>query len=153
MVDHVTIEGFDEVAAALALLPDSISTNVAYQILYDRAKPVRDLARQNAPVGGVDEKGRKKARKGSLARSIIIGRRLSRRQYQQHHKDAETDIEIFVGVSGKIRYASMQEFGTHKYGPQSYMRKAWDQSKPLILQGFVDACWGKIIKVLDKKGL
>jgi HK97 gp10 family phage protein len=150
MSELITIEGLAEVNAILLALPDRISDAVAYKILTDRAKIFQGLARDAAPVGGVDEKGRKKARKGSLKRSIITSRRLSRRQYQMHHKDAMTDIEVYVGPRGKV-YAHMQEFGTHHFGPQPFMRIAWSAGKSQALSEFQAACWNEILKALEKE--
>lgn len=117
-------EGFEKNLEQLEKL--STRRSVARRSLIKAAKPMADMAQGMAPVGDTN----------TLAPSIIVGTKLSKRQAAQHRKMFRNDraaVEVFVGA-GPLSSAHTQEFGTVNHGPQPFMRPAFDQDHRALLQ-------------------
>jgi HK97 gp10 family phage protein len=127
MTVTVKLEGFDGFERNLAQL-ERLATRkaVARRALKKAAEPMADLAQSLAPRGDTN----------TLAPSIMVSNKLSKRQSAQHRKMFVNDraaVEMFVGA-GPLSSAHTQEFGTVHHAPQPFMRPAWDRDHKALLQ-------------------
>jgi HK97 gp10 family phage protein len=127
MTVTVKLEGFDNFERNLAQL-EKLATRraVARRALIKAAQPMADMAQGLAPVGDSN----------TLAPSIMVGTKLSKRQTALHKKmfkDDRASVEVFVGA-GPVPSAHTQEFGTVHHAPQPFMRPAWDRDHKALLQ-------------------
>jgi HK97 gp10 family phage protein len=127
MTVTVKLEGFEGFERNLAQL-EKLATrrSVARRALKKAAQPMADLAQSLAPRGDTN----------TLAPSVMVGTKLSKRQAAQHRKMFRNDraaVEMFVGA-GPLSSAHTQEFGTVHHAPQPFMRPAWDQDHKALLQ-------------------
>jgi HK97 gp10 family phage protein len=127
MTVTMKLDGFDGFEQNLAQL-EKLATRraVARRSLIKAAQPMADLAQGMAPVGDTN----------TLAPSIMVGTKLSKRQAALHRKMFRNDraaVEVFVGA-GPLSSAHTQEFGTAHHGPQPFMRPAWDSDHKALLQ-------------------
>jgi HK97 gp10 family phage protein len=127
MTVTVKLDGFEGLERNLAQL-EKLATrrSVARRALKKAAQPMADLAQNLAPRGDTN----------TLAPSVMVGTKLSKRQAAQHRKMFRNDraaVEMFVGA-GPLSSAHTQEFGTVHHAPQPFMRPAWDQDHKALLQ-------------------
>lgn len=140
-------KGLRELKTLLRKLPDSTSKSVIRRSLKKAAEPIAVRARSLAPRDT-----------GLIAESIVIGKKLSRRQKRRHRKLGPDDIEMFVGVSGEgevAHYAHIVEFGSEKTAPQPFLTPAFEQTKKKAFKVLIDETWTnleKSINRLKKKG-
>lgn len=135
------VEGFKELDAELARLGSPTARrSSARRSLRRAAQPLADLAQSLAPTGDTN----------TLAPSIIVGTRLSKRQSRLHRKMFRNDraaVEMFIGA-GPYSSAWNQEFGNRNHPAQPYMRPAWDQDKHAMLERLKKELWEDIQKSL-----
>jgi hypothetical protein len=110
MTVTMKLEGFDGFERNLAQL-EKLATRraVARRSLIKAAQPMADIAQGMAPVGDTN----------TLAPSIMVGTKLSKRQAALHRKMFRNDraaVEVFVGA-GPLSSAHTQEFGTAHHAP------------------------------------
>jgi HK97 gp10 family phage protein len=127
MTVTMKLDGFEGFEKNLEQL-EKLATRraVARRSLIKAAQPMADLAQGMAPVGDTN----------TLAPSIMVGTKLSKRQAALHRKMFRNDraaVEVFVGA-GPLSSAHTQEFGTAHHGPQPFMRPAWDSDHKALLQ-------------------
>ena len=127
MTVTVNLEGFENFERNLAQLQKLATRRaVARRALIKAAQPMADMAQGLAPVGDSN----------TLAPSIMVGTKLSKRQAPLHRKMFKGDrasVEVFVGA-GPVPSAHTQEFGTVHHAPQPFMRPAWDRDHKALLQ-------------------
>lgn len=137
----VKVEGLRELNRALAELPKSTGKAVLRRTLKNAAQPVADDAERMAPR---DE--------GTLAASIGVSTKLTRRQRTQHRKMFKNDrasVEMFMGPGG-LTQAWAQEFGTETNPPQPYLRPAWDAGKMGVLNAIKENLGSEIDKAAKR---
>ena len=139
----VKLEGFKELEQELAKLGRHTTRRAsARRALRKAAQPMADLAQSLAPRGET----------GTLAPSVSIGTRLSKRQQGLHRRMFRNDraaVEMFVGA-GPLASAHTQEFGTIHHAPQSFMRPAFDQDKMAMLDRLKAEIWADISKSIAR---
>lgn len=146
--ERVRIEGLKEVKKALrGMLPDRQARAVMFRVLTSRAKPIAEDMRQMAPV---DSNGDE-----TLKRSIVVSRKLTKRQRGRRRKVSNSDIEVFVGPSNKetpavFHYAHLQEFGAPQHAPQPFLRPAWDKARSTLFKDIAAEMWKEIKKSIDR---
>lgn len=120
------LEGFSELAEALEQLGKATTQKASLRrALKAAAEPMADKAQARAPVGDTR----------TLAPSIIVSTRLSKRQASLHRRMFRNDraaVEMFVGA-GPLPSAHAQEFGTIHHAAQPFMRPAFDEDKMAFL--------------------
>lgn len=152
----VQITGLKELEAALSNLGGAVGKKVARAALRKAAEPMRDKAKELAPV-----------RTGKLRDSIIIGSKLNGRQMRslkKLSKDQRAAVELFIGPSylkgDAGRHGHLVEFGTapHVLGgvfagsmhpgsaPRPFMRPAWDTEKGPTVDRLREILWDRIDK-------
>ena len=122
----VKTTGFAELDRALADIEKAATAKaIMRRALKQAAQPMADMASSLAPVGAT----------GTLAPSVTVGTKLSKRQKGMHRKmfrDDKASVEMFVGA-GPLASAHNQEFGNDHHGPQPFMRPAFDaEAKPTV---------------------
>lgn len=134
----VKVEGLKELDKALAELPKATGKAVLRRVMKSAAQPMAETAERLAPR---DE--------GTLALSIGVSTKLTKRQRAQHRKMFRNDrasVEMFVGAGG-LPQAHIQEFGAeNNQTPQPFMRPAWDQHKDQILDDISRSLGDEIAK-------
>ena len=139
----VKLEGFKEIEAELAKLGNPNQRKAsARRALRKSAQPMADLAQSMAPRGDT----------GTLAPSISVGTKLSKRQRGLHRRMFRNDraaVEMFVGA-GPLSSAHTQEFGTINHGPQPFMRPAFDQEAKPMLERLKAELWDDIQKAVAR---
>lgn len=117
--------GFAELDRALKGMEKAAAKGIMRRSMKKAAQPVADLASRLAPQGETD----------SLAPSVIVGTKLSKRQKKLHrkmHKSDKASVEMFVGA-GPLPSAHNQEFGNENHAAQPFLRPAWKQeSMPTV---------------------
>ena len=139
----VRLEGFKELEAELAKLERPAARKAsARRALKKAAEPMVGVAQGLAPRGDTL----------TLAPSISIGTKLSKRQRGLHRKmfrDDRAAVEMFVGA-GPLSSAHNQEFGNIHHAPQAFMRPAWDQEQGPILDRLKAELWADIRKAVAR---
>jgi HK97 gp10 family phage protein len=134
----VRLEGFKELEAELEKLSKAAGKGAIRRSLKKAAQPLADLAQSMAPRGDTH----------TLAPSVTVGTRLSKRQAGMHRRmfrDDRASVEMFVGA-GPIPSAHTQEFGTIYHPPQPFLRPAWDQDQRALLDRLSALMWQEIQK-------
>ena len=143
MTGTVRLEGFKELEAELAKLERPAARKAsARRSLKKAAEPMVGVAQGMAPRGDTQ----------TLAPSISIGTKLSKRQQGLHRKMFRNDraaVEMFVGA-GPLSSAHTQEFGTINHGPQPFLRPAWDQEQKPMLERLKAELWIDIQKAVAR---
>jgi len=144
MTVTMKLEGFEGFEKNLAQL-EKLATRraVARRSLIKSAQPMADIAQGMAPVGDTN----------TLAPSIMVGTKLSKRQAALHRKMFRNDraaVEVFVGA-GPLSSAHTQEFGTAHHAPQPFMRPAWDQDHKALLQRLGELMAKEIDKAITRQ--
>ena len=144
MTATMRLEGFEGFERNLANL-ERLATRraVARRALIKAAKPMAEIAQGMAPVGDTN----------TLAPSIMVGTRLSKRQASLHRKMFRNDraaVEVFIGA-GPLSSAHTQEFGTTHHAPQPFMRPAWDQDHKALLQRLGELMAKEIDKAITRQ--
>jgi HK97 gp10 family phage protein len=144
MTVTMKLDGFDGFEKNLAQL-EKLATRraVARRSLIKAAQPMADMAQGMAPVGDTN----------TLAPSIMVGTKLSKRQAALHRKMFRNDraaVEVFVGA-GPLSSAHTQEFGTAHHGPQPFMRPAWDSDHKALLQRLGEIMAKEIEKAITRQ--
>lgn len=139
----IKLEGFRELEAELAKLEKPAARKAsARRSLKKAAEPMVGVAQAMAPRGDTQ----------TLAPSISIGTKLSKRQAAMHRKMFRNDraaVEMFVGA-GPLSSAHTQEFGTIHHGPQPFLRPAWDTEKGPMLDRLKAELWADISKTVSR---
>ena len=139
----VRIEGFKELEAELEKLARPAARKAsARRALRKAAEPMAALAQSLAPRGET----------GTLAPSVSIGTRLSKRQQGLHRRMFRNDraaVEMFVGA-GPLASAHTQEFGTIHHAPQPFLRPAWDQDQRAMLDRLKSELWDDIQRTVAR---
>lgn len=139
----VKLEGFKELEAELAKLATPATRKAsARRALRKAAEPMVGVAQGLAPRGETN----------TLAPSIMIGTRLSKRQSGLHRKmfrDDRAAVEMFVGA-GPLSSAHTQEFGTRNHIAQPFLRPAWDQEQRPMLDRLKAELWADIQKAVAR---
>jgi hypothetical protein len=132
----VQTSGFAELERALETLGKATTQKASLRRAARKAlQPVANLAETLAPRD-----------KGTLAVSIGIGTRLTRRQAGLHRRmfrDDRAAVEVFVGAGG-LAQATQMEFGNFKDAPQPFMRPAWDAEGRATLDRLATELWADI---------
>lgn len=136
MTVTVRTEGFAELERALAELGRGATQKASLRRAAVKAlQPVAALAETLAPRD-----------KGTLAVSIGVGTRLTRRQAGLHRRMFANDraaVEVFAGAGG-LAQATQMEFGNFKDAPQAFMRPAWDAEGRATLERLATELWADI---------
>lgn len=143
MTVTVKLEGFKELEDELAKLGNPTAR---------RASGRRALRRSAEPVVGVAQSLAPRGATGTLAPSISIGTRLSKRQASLHRRmfrGSRSAVEMFLGA-GPFSSAWNQEFGNRNHTAQPYLRPAWDQEKGPMLERLKVELWADIQKALAR---
>ena len=139
----VRLEGFRELEAELAKLATPAARKAsARRSLRKAAEPMAALAQSNAPRGETN----------TLAPSVTIGTKLSKRQRGLHRRmfrDDKMAVEMFVGA-GPLSSAHAQEFGTRFHAPQAFMRPAFDAEAMPTLDRLKAELWADIQKAVAR---
>lgn len=151
---RMNIQGLADLEKALDNLGKSVGRSVLRKSLRKAAAPMRERAKDLAPVDDGDLRG-----------SIIIGGLLNKSQRSKHRKltaDERSAIELFVGPSYKLgkggRHGHLVEFGTapHILGgvfagaqhpgsaPQPFMRPAFDAEAGPTIERLKPLLWAEI---------
>ena len=143
MAVTMRLEGFSELAAELEQLGRLTTQKASLRrALRKSAEPLASLAQANAPVGDTR----------TLAPSIAVSTKLSKRQAAQHRRMFRNDraaVEMFVGA-GPLSSAHTQEFGTVHHAAQPYLRPAWDEDKEALLGRLRDEIAADIKKAVAR---
>ena len=143
MTATLRLEGFRELEQELAKLGSHTTRRAsARRALRKAAQPMADLAQSMAPRGDTQ----------TLAPSITVGTKLSKRQAGLHRKMFGNDraaVEVFVGA-GPLSSAHTQEFGTIYHAPQSFLRPAWDQDQRAMLDRLKAELWADIQRTVAR---
>jgi HK97 gp10 family phage protein len=133
------VEGLAELKDVLRTLPDATAKNILRRVAKKGLQPIIEHAASLAPK-----------HLGFLARSVVVTNKLSRRQKREHRKWNENDVEMFGGF-GPLRYAAMNEYGTHTLKPRPFLRPAWDTGKERLFLGIKDDLWKEIEKAVARR--
>lgn len=143
MVGVVRLEGFKELEAEFAKLEKPATRKAsARRSLKKAAEPMAALAQGMAPVGDTN----------TLAPSIAVSTKLSKRQAGLHRKMFASDraaVEMFMGA-GPHASAWNQEFGNVNHPAQPFMRPAWDQDQRAMLDRLKEELWADIQKTIAR---
>ncbi|MFV0409091.1 MAG: HK97-gp10 family putative phage morphogenesis protein [Paracoccus sp. (in: a-proteobacteria)] len=161
MKNTVRLTGFKELEASLSNLGGAVGKRVARAALRKAVEPMRDKAKELAPVDT-----------GALRDSIIIGNRLDGRQMRslkKLSKDQRSAVEVFMGPSylkgDRGRHGHLVEFGTAPRlngglfkgarhpgtAPQPFMRPAWDAEKDPTIERLRELLWAAIDRAAKRK--
>lgn len=137
------LEGFAELERELDRIGKVTAQKASLRrALRKSAQPLADLAQQKAPRGDTE----------TLAPSISVSTKLSKRQASKHRrmfKDDRAAVEMFVGA-GPLSSAHTQEFGTIHHPAQPFLRPAWDEDKKALLDRLKAEIWADIQKTLAR---
>ena len=137
----VRIDGLRDLERALAELPKATGKNVLRRTIRKAAEPMLLRAASLAPTFRLD-----------LVESMGISSKLGKRQGKMHKRmfrDDRAAVELFLGT-GVLPQAHLQEFGTERHGPQSFMRPAWDAEKKPTLDRIVATLADEIAKAAQR---
>ena len=136
---RIKTQGFRELDEALKRIEKKATAKaVMRRALKKAAQPIADLAEAKAPVGDTR----------TLAPSISVGTKLSKRQRGLHRKMFRKDkaaVEMFVGA-GPLSSSWNQEFGNVHHAPKPFMRPAWDIEGMATLSRVGKLMWDEIEK-------
>lgn len=139
----VSLSGFKDLEKELAKLATPATRKAsARRALRKSAEPVATAAQGMAPRGDT----------GTLAPSVTVGTRLSKRQASLHRRmfrDDRAAVEMFVGA-GPLSSAHTQEFGTRHHAAQPFLRPAWDQGQSQMLETLKAELWADISKAVAR---
>lgn len=110
------LTGDKELVRTLEALPKATARNTLNRVLVKAAGNMDDIASGLAP-----------RRSGSLEKSVIVSKKLTRSQQSQAKKDGKHFAEVHVGTADPA--GIFQEFGTFKEPAQPFMRPAWEATK------------------------
>ena len=143
MTVTMKLSGFRELERELSRLGSHTTRRASgRRALKKAAQPMADLAQSMAPVGDTN----------TLAPSITVGTKLSKRQQGMHRKMFRNDraaVEMFVGA-GPLSSAHTQEFGTIHHAPQPFLRPAFDQDKDAMLERLKAEIWNDIQRTVAR---
>lgn len=141
--DKATLESIDRALKVLKKLPKELEPKARRKVLRNAAKPLIQQAKVNAPQSKAIHfryaNGKKVAayKPGNLEESIGF---LRLRKTQDVFVGPRTARRV-SGTYGSTRvdayYAHWVEFGTRNQKPQSYMRKAFHQTKGQVFQSII----------------
>lgn len=109
----VQVEGLRELSASLEELGKSLERSVLRRTAVKALEPVRDRAKQLAPVDD-----------GHLRDSITIGNRLTRSARSADRAEPRQGVRVYCGTAN--RNAVPREFGSIRSPAEPFMRPAWD---------------------------
>jgi HK97 gp10 family phage protein len=139
----IKLSGFAELERELEKLATPAARKAsARRSLKKAAQPMADLAQNLAPRGATE----------TLAPSVTLGTKLSKRQSGLHRKmfrDDRAAVEMFVGA-GPLASAHNQEFGNIHHAPQAFMRPAFDQEAMPTLDRLKAELWSDISKSIAR---
>jgi HK97 gp10 family phage protein len=139
----IKLSGFAELERELEKLATPAARKAsARRSLKKAAQPMADLAQSLAPRGATE----------TLAPSVTLGTKLSKRQAGLHRKmfrDDRAAVEMFVGA-GPLASAHNQEFGNIHHAPQSFMRPAFDQEALPTIDRLKPELWADISKSIAR---
>jgi len=111
----VTIEGVEELEVNLKKMAASLEYKNMGPVYLEGAELVRDTIQQKAPLGPT----------GNLKRSPIAKLMPFKGTY----------VTAIAGIDRKIApHAHLLEFGTVKMSPHPFLRPAWDETRPQVLE-------------------
>jgi HK97 gp10 family phage protein len=113
------IEGLRDSDLALSQLPLSTAKNVLRRVGRSALEPFDKAWREKAPV-----------KTGKLVKSGGVGSKLSRSQRKQVER--ASTVEVFAGP-GPDPAAVQDEFGNEHQSPQPFVRPAWNETNPKVL--------------------
>ncbi|MVX50862.1 HK97 gp10 family phage protein, partial [Rhodobacter sphaeroides] len=167
---RVKVEGLKELEAQLARLSKGAARGALRRAGVKSLQPMAEIARGLAPkdteelsksitvaakaVGGGAEIG--KAEFGAVMRAggSVGEARAALRDARRAATDAGnlSAIELYMGPIKASKRAAIkavvQEFGSIKQAPQSYMRPAWDQDREALLGRLKVEIWAEIRKAI-----
>lgn len=114
------VEGFRELERALRELPKATAGNVLDRTLQKMIKPISEPAKAAAPQF-----------QGKLEASLVVGKKLSKRQAKFARREGKAYRELHFGTNDSA--GTQQEFGNVNHGPQPFMRPAWESGKERAL--------------------
>lgn len=139
----VRLEGFAELERELERLGREATQKASLRrALRKSAEPMAAIAQSMAPRGDTN----------TLARSVAVSTKLSKRQQGLHRRMFRNDraaVEMFVGA-GPLAAAHTQEFGTINHGPQPFLRPAWDQDRNAMLDRLKAEIWADIQRTVAR---
>jgi HK97 gp10 family phage protein len=137
-----SIEGLQELEKAFEALENVNQRKAsARRAMKKAAQPIADDASRLAP-----------REFGTLAESITVGTRLSKRQARLHRKlfrDDRAAVEMFVGA-GPLSSAHNQEFGNENNAPQPFMRPALDGNTQNFFDTISIELWADLKKTTER---
>lgn len=94
-------------------------------------------------------------RTGTLANSIGVGTKLTRRQNRLKQPIANAEAYVGPGIVGKggrraVAHSHLVEFGTENMAPRPYMTPAWEGEKQRVFNDLGAAMWNEITKRIKK---
>lgn len=146
MKTKVQVKGTRELDAALGELAKATARNVLQRAAMKALEPVEEDAKRLAPErsGVLKSKIRRTTRKPKGHRTKAVFAEAMRRgatraeagaaQRKFNAENGSTFAEAFVGVEEGVAQAWPQEVGTHRHGPQPYMRPSWEANKEQVLE-------------------
>lgn len=133
MAVTVQVEGLRELETALAELPKATARNTLNRALTTGGKFFQGVWQAAAPHAT-----------GQFERSILVGKRLTRRQARERKTDGKDFAEIYVGTADP---AGVQlEYGNIHQAAQPNARPSWDSSKERVLNLIAKEIGGEIEK-------
>jgi HK97 gp10 family phage protein len=143
MATTIRLEGFRELEAELEKLATPAQRKAsARRALRKAAEPLVEAAQGLAPRGDSN----------TLAPSISVGTRLSRRQAGMHRRMFANDraaVEMFVGA-GPLASAIAQEFGNRNHQAQPFMRPAFNAQSGQMLEALKAELWADISRAIAR---
>jgi HK97 gp10 family phage protein len=133
VVDRVSMKGLRELEQALTELPKATARNTLNRVLKLAAEPVQRAWQAKAP-----------RESGALAKSVIVGKRLTRRQAKDAKREGKFFAELHVGTADPA--GVQQEFGNINHPAQPSGRPAWEQTQDMALATISVELGGEIEK-------
>jgi HK97 gp10 family phage protein len=130
------VEGLAEIEQGIKELTAATAKNVIKRALTFAGEPVAKDAAQRVPVLS-----------GNLARSIIVGTKLTKSQRKRAEKNSM--VEVYVGA-GPYPHAHMVEFGSVHNAPQPFMREAIDKNLDAVIARFKEQLKSAMDKAVNK---
>lgn len=133
---RIQLEGFAELERALLQLGKTATQKASLRRAAIKSlRPLADVAQALAPRDT-----------GTLAISVGVGTKLTRRQAALHRRMFRSDkaaVEVFAGAGG-LAQATQMEFGNFKDAPQPFLRPAWDAEALRTLDRLKVEIWADI---------
>lgn len=128
------VEGLSDINKAFGELPRHIGKATLVRFGKKRLEPMKDTAKASAPV-----------EEGELRDSIIVGTRQGSPGQRRKKFADKAAVEIYMGPTADgYPQAVPQEMGSVNNPPAGYMRKAWDQHSPNLLNGLAEDLGGAV---------